>query len=115
LVICEQGVEMISVLVVGAAQALEEVAARNPSVEVLTARGLEETLEKLGRNRRIDAVLLLEREGAQAIVEGIRDDNPAHPPIFVPAGEEVPAGARALPACSQGQQLLDVLSRELQA
>ena len=105
---------MISVLVVGGAEGVEHLGGHDPSEEVLTARGLEETLEKLGRNRRIDAVLLLEGEGARAIVEGIRDDNPAHPPIFVPAGEEVPAGARPLPACSQGQ-LLDLLSRELQA
>ena len=106
---------MISVLVVAAeGEGLAELAGHDPSVEVLTASGLEDTLEKLGRNRRIDAVLLLGGEGAGAIVEGIRDDNPAHPPIFVPAGSGLPAGAQPLPAGSP-RQLLDLLSRELQA
>ncbi len=74
---------MISVLVVVPEGAqLEELAARHPSVEVLTAHGVEDTLEKLGRNRRVDAVLLLEEQGMAAIVAAIEEDNPAHPPLF---------------------------------
>jgi hypothetical protein len=104
---------MISVLVVGGADQVAELAGHDPSVEVLTARGLEETLEKLGRNRRIDAVLLLEREGAGAIVEGIRDDNPAHPPLFAPASFPRIPGARVLTAEEPGP-LIDLLLASLE-
>ena len=87
---------MISVLVLGASEAeLAELEKADPSVEVLLAHGVDDALEKLGRNRRIDAVLIADgsnAERAERIVEAIREDSPAHPPIFVPGevGFEIP-------------------------
>jgi hypothetical protein len=104
---------MITVLVVGEATELEGLTYRKASVEVLMAHGAEEALEKLGRNRRIDAVLLLGKGDIPAIVEAIREDSPAHPPIFVPAGREASPGTRILPG--EGlTELLDLLSGEVE-
>lgn len=106
---------MISVLVVLPEGAqLEELAARHPSVEVLTAHGVEDTLEKLGRNRRVDAVLLLEEQGMAAIVAAIDEDNPAHPPIFQAAGGPRVPGTRIL-ATEEPAELIDLLVRELES
>src|SRR5437773_10006669 len=97
---------MISVLVVAAGeQDVEDLAGTHPSVEVLLAHGVEDALEKLARNRRIDAVLLLAGEANPKIVGAIRDDNPAHPPLYRPAGQPAPAGLRALHA-SEPSKLL---------
>ncbi len=104
---------MITVLVVGEEKELEAISSRKPSVEVLTAHGAEEALEKLGRNRRIDAVLLLGKGGITAIVEAIREDNPAHPPIFLPPGRQAPPGTRILPGEGLAE-LLDLLSGEVE-
>ncbi len=104
---------MITVLVVGEENELEGLSSRKASVEVLTAHGAEEALEKLGRNRRIDAVLLLGRGELAAIVEAIREDNPAHPPIFLPSGRQAPPGARILPGEGLAE-LLDLLSGEVE-
>jgi hypothetical protein len=104
---------MITVLVVGEGADLERLSSLNPSVEVLTAHGADEALEKLGRNRRIDAVLLLGKDDIRAIVEAIREDNPAHPPIFLPQGRQAPPGTRVLPG--EGMpELLDLLSGEVE-
>jgi hypothetical protein len=104
---------MISVLVVAAAeQDLQDLAGTHPSVEVLSAHGVEDALEKLARNRRVDAVLLLAGEANSEIVGAIRDDNPAHPPLYGPAGQPAPAGVRTLPAV-EPSELLDLLRREL--
>lgn len=104
---------MISVLIVAAEGGnLEGLAGRHPSVEVLTAHGVEDALEKLGRNRRIDAVLLLAGEANPAIIGAIREDNPAHPPMYLPAGQPAPRGIRTLPAVEPAE-LLDLLVREL--
>jgi hypothetical protein len=104
---------MISVLIVAAAeQDPENLAGGHPSVEVLVAHGVEEALEKLARNRRIDAVLLLAGEANPAIVGAIRDDNPAHPPLYRPADQPAPDGVRTLPA-GEPAELIDLLRREL--
>ena len=104
---------MISVLVVTAGeQDLEDLAGTDPSIEVLLAHGVEDALEKLARNRRVDAVLLLAGEANPEIVGAIRDDNPAHPPLYRPAGQPAPEGVRTLPA-SEPSELLDLLRREL--
>jgi hypothetical protein len=105
---------VISVLVVAAegSDEPEDLAGRHPSVEVLTAHGVEDALEKLARNRRIDAVLLLAGEANPAIVDAIRDDNPAHPPLYRPAGQPAPEGVRSLPA-GPPADLLDLIRREL--
>jgi hypothetical protein len=89
-----------SVLVVGApATGGAELEGSLPSVEVLRARGAEEALEKLARNRRIDAVLLLEElTAARETISAIRQEYAAPPPLFLalPAGLPPPEGARPL-------------------
>ncbi|HLN59880.1 MAG TPA: hypothetical protein VK416_15065 [Thermoanaerobaculia bacterium] len=106
---------MISILaVLPEGVQLEELAARHPSVEVLTAHGVEDTLEKLGRNRRVDAVLLLEEQGMAAIVAAIEEDNPAHPPLFQAAGGLRVPGTRIL-ANAEPVELIDLLVRELES
>ena len=49
------------------------------------ARDLEDALEKLARNRRIDAVLLLDADTAGARPRSaIFEEDPARPPIYAP-------------------------------
>jgi hypothetical protein len=104
---------LISVLIVAPAeQDLQGLVGTHPSVEVLLAHGVEDALEKLARNRRVDAVLLLAGEGNPEIVGAIREDNPAHPPLYRPAGQPAPAGVRSL-AAREPSELLDLLRREL--
>lgn len=76
---------------------VDGLSALSPSVEILRARDAEEALEKLGRNRRVDAILLLTGEGDREILREIQEENPAPPPVFLcsrPGG--VPEGAREL-------------------
>ena len=54
----------------------------SPSVEVMTAEEDEEVLDKLARNRRIDAVLLMPGEGAAALAASIHEEDPAGPPVY---------------------------------
>jgi hypothetical protein len=106
---------VISVLVViSEGETLEELATRRPSVEVLTAHGVEDTLEKLGRNRRVDAVLLLTEQGSAAIVEAIEEDNPAHPPLYQSAGRPRVPGTRIL-AAEEPEKLIDLLVADLES
>jgi hypothetical protein len=90
---------MITVLLVAPpTRELAELEGRDPSIEVLFARDAEEALEKLGRNRRIDAVLLLEGSPGATAAE-ILLDNPAAPPIYAPlapGGQGGIAGVRPL-------------------
>src|SRR6266550_9535772 len=85
---------MLTVLVVGAIGQTEPVVPAAPSVEVLHAAGLESAVETLGRNRRIDAVLLWAGKENEEIAAAIREDNPAPPPIF--AESPAPSGVSAL-------------------
>ena len=98
---------MITVLAVGErehAEELDGLAARNPSLELLHATGLEEALDRLARNRRIDAVLLLvDPEAAREIESTLTEEDPAGPPIFV-----AKAGQPA-------QELLETITRRLRA
>ncbi|SRR5712692_4564101 len=87
---------MLTVLVVGALGQAEPVVAPAPSVEVLHAAGLESAVETLGRNRRIDAVLLWAGKENEEIAAAIREDNPAPPPIFA-AGPPTSPGVSSLP------------------
>jgi hypothetical protein len=93
---------MITVLVVGPrerTQDFDAAASRNPSIELLHAVELEEALDRLARNRRIDAVLLLvETEAAREIAETVLEEDPGAPPLFAPAMSGDIAGVRALPA-----------------
>lgn len=104
---------MITVLVVsepGRTRALDEVAARLPSLELLHASDVEQALDRLARNRRIDAVLLLDPESAPEVAKIILEEDPGAPPIFV-AGSEVP-GTRRL-AGGDPASLLESLERSL--
>jgi hypothetical protein len=90
---------MITVLVVsepGRARDLDDAAARMPSLELLHADDVEQALDRLARNRRIDGVLLLlDPEPASELVKLLLEEDPAAPPLFV-AGSDVP-GTRRLP------------------
>ena len=76
---------MITILAAGrgaSAPALEDAAAGRPSLEVMSAEEDEEVLDKLARNRRVDAVLLMPGPGAAALAASIRQEDPAGPPIY---------------------------------
>jgi hypothetical protein len=103
---------VFTILVVGPEDlALEGLSAARPSIEVLRARGAEDALEKLDRNRRIDAVLLLGPHAAETIAN-IRSDNPAPPPLFATGLGDAPEGVRLLPEGS-AEELLDRLVERL--
>ena len=105
---------MITVLVVSEpdrARDLDAAAARMPSLELLHAHDVEQALDRLARNRRIDAVLLLlGGEAAEEVVRTVREEDPGAPPIFA-AGNGLP-GTRTLPA-AEPQMLLEALERSL--
>ncbi|HEY6066590.1 MAG TPA: hypothetical protein VIY96_10555 [Thermoanaerobaculia bacterium] len=86
---------MITILVVASDPVRAGVSA---DVEVLRARNGDEAAEKLGRNRRVDAVLLLCGEGNEAAVRAILEENPAPPPIYAPAPPVPPDRVRGIPA-----------------
>src|SRR5262245_57910520 len=84
---------MLSILVVGPTEA--GFAGSGPEVEILRARGAEEAVEKLARNRRIDAVLVASQSQALTVISAIREENAAPPPLFVAAASgAVPPGVR---------------------
>ena len=74
---------MITILAAGrGADELPGVAAGRPSLEVMAAEQKEEVLDKLARNRRVDAVLLMPGSGAPALAAAIREEDPAGPPVY---------------------------------
>ncbi len=88
---------MITILAVGpGADKLSALAAGDPSVEVMTAAGAEDALEKLARNRRIDAVFLAGPADAAGIARLIREEDPGAPPLFGPASIGAVPGVRAV-------------------
>lgn len=107
---------MITILVVaerGDADALDRVAVGNPSIELLHAGHLEDALDRLSRNRRIDAVLLLlppDRAAEAAAL--IRDEDPSAPPIYAPAPPEPPPDVQSLTARTP-EELLEAVTRKL--
>jgi hypothetical protein len=105
---------MITVLVVsepGRTRDLDEAAARLPSLELLHAGDVEQALDRLARNRRIDAVLLLlDRATAAEVAQTVLEEDPGAPPIYA-VGSEVP-GTRSLPE-SEPAALLLALERAL--
>lgn len=107
---------MITVLVVadrGRSDELDSIAAGRGSLEVLHAADVEEALDRLARNRRIDATLLLaEDERAADIAQVLLEEDPAGPPLFVAGSGREVAGARSL-AGETPEELLDALAREL--
>jgi len=105
---------MITVLVVsepGRARDLDGAAARMPSLELLHATDVEQALDRLARNRRIDAVLLLlDGESAAEIARVVLEEDPAAPPLYAPAAGGEIAGVRALPASTAEELLGSIVS-----
>jgi hypothetical protein len=108
---------VITVLVVsdpGRSSELDVAAARMPSLELLHAHDLEQALDRLARNRRIDAVLLLlDRDSTSEVAATILEEDPAAPPLFAP---EATAGNDARPLHGDApEDLLRAIVRELSA
>ncbi|MGE5414893.1 MAG: hypothetical protein ACM3NW_11995 [Syntrophomonadaceae bacterium] len=103
---------MITILAVGSGTTLAVFGEPDPSVEILTACGADEALEILARNRRIDAVLLL--GGAATTAKAIREEDPAGPPLFAPAGAGEIPGVEAL-ASETPEALAAEIARRLEA
>lgn len=107
---------MITVLAVGdrdGAEELDRVAARDPSLELLHAADVEEVLDRLARNRRIDAVLLLVGpDAAREIARTVLEEDPAGPPMFAPAPADGIDGVRPL-AATTPEELLRAIVRTL--
>lgn len=103
----------MTILAVGAeAERLAAFGASHPSIEIVTADGAEDALERLARNRRIDAVLILASPGAAETARLVREEDPGAPPLFAPAAAGPIPGARSLSG-SGGPQLIEELLRIL--
>jgi hypothetical protein len=90
-----------------------ELEGKYPSIEVLFSRDLEETLEKLGRNRRIDAVLLLGADPA-GTARAIFEENPAAPALYAPLPRATIGGVLRLEPAPPSQ-LLERIASDLSA
>lgn len=105
---------MITILAVGErgrAETLDSIATRNPSLELLHATGLEDALDRLARNRRIDAVLLLvDADAAREIASTLLEEDPAGPPMFAPAESGEVTGVRLLSAGTAEELLASIIS-----
>ena len=77
------------------------------------AAGIEDALERLARNRRIDAILLLPEAECVAFARALREEDPGAPPLFAPESAGEIAGARSLPAKSP-DELLGLVVRMLE-
>jgi hypothetical protein len=87
----------------------DERALETPSsFEVLRARSADEALEKLARNRRIDAVLFTGDALARETIERLSDEDASSPPLFS-TGCAAVEGAVAL----ESTGLFDELRRRL--
>ena len=76
---------------------------------------IREAVEKLARNRRIDAVLLIPGKETEEIVSAIREDNPAPPPLFMGATElPPPDGVRRLSEREPGR-LITLVAASLES
>lgn len=109
---------MITLLVVAPpedSKALDSVAARKPSLELLHAEDVEEALERLSRNRRIDGVLfLMPPDSVREIAAVIREEDPSAPPLFAPTAIGTVPDVEALPATTPGE-LLEAITKRLSA
>jgi hypothetical protein len=105
---------VITILVLGPEDRTRAFKASHPSVEILTARENEEALEKLARNRRIDAVLLLAGADAAEFAAMLAEEDPAAPPLFAPVSVGAIPGAIPLPE-GDSAQLLERLVERLDA
>ena len=103
----------MTILVVGAPAAeASRYAEAHPSVEVLAASGTDEALEKLARNRRIDAVLLLPGSEAGELAAELAEEDPSAPPLFAPASVGAIPGVRGL-AAEDPEHLLELVVQAL--
>lgn len=106
---------MITILAVSReVKSLSPAFARHPSVEVLVAADAEEALETLARNRRIDAVLLLDRASAAATARQIREEDPGAPALYAPASTG-PIPRVASLADDAPEAMVEALHRRLEA
>ncbi len=100
---------MITILVVGESAAqLAVFGSGHPSIEVVTASDAEDALDRLARNRRIDAVLLLSEAAASAAARLLREEDPGGPPLFAACAAP---GVVKIEAASPERMLLDVLAK----
>jgi hypothetical protein len=105
---------VITILAVaGGAADLAPAFARHASVEVLAAADAEEALEKLARNRRVDAVLLLAGEGSGDVARMILEEDPGAPPLYAPARAGAIPSVASL-ADAPPEVLIETLARLLQ-
>ena len=81
----------------------------HPSVEVMTAEDGEEILDKLARNRRIDAVLLMPGAGAAELAAAIREEDPAGPPVYAWGDAVGIEGVHALAASSAEEAVEEIV------
>jgi hypothetical protein len=103
---------VITILAVGGPEGdLASAFGRNPSVEIVTARDVEDALEKLARNRRVDAVLLLDSGSAAASARMILEEDPAAPPLYAPEGAGKISGAQTLPGATAGDLVATLAAR----
>ena len=106
---------MITILAVASdAHVLAPTFARHPSVEVLVASDAEDALEKLARNRRIDAVLLLGGPACAAVARTILEEDPGAPPLYAPARAGAIPRVLSLPDAAP-EALVEALARRLSA
>jgi hypothetical protein len=103
---------MITILAVGGPErGLAAAFGRNPSVEVVTARDVEDALEKLARNRRVDAVLLLEAVSATEDAKTILAEDPGAPPLYAPDAAGAISGVQRLPDASPAELVTKLAAR----
>jgi hypothetical protein len=104
---------MIHVLVAGPEGGLRSaLSSSRSSVEVLLTRGADEAVDRLARNRRIDAVLLLAGAENEAIAAAIREDSLSPPPLYLPASAPDIQGTRRL-SSDLLEELLDLVTEAL--
>lgn len=61
-----------------------------PSFEIVRAHSAEDALEKLSRNRRIDAVIFFDDETARATAALLAAEEGAWPPLFRAGDSAIP-------------------------
>ena len=106
---------MMTILVVGAPAAeASRYAEAHPSVEILAAGATQDALEKLARNRRIDAVLLLPGSEAGELAAELVEEDPSAPPLFAPASVGEIPGVRGL-AAEDPERLLELVVEILES
>ena len=103
---------MLTILLVGNPPGADDLPEPDSSLEVLHARDAEEAVEKLGRNRRIDGLLMLGAAAEPSAIEAIREDVIAPPPIFLAAGAPAIPGTRRVEGRSV-RELIEAMGRTL--